>query len=252
MRRALRRHLPTMIVAMVTAAVTAGGPALAAAVSQAMNAETVDYKHAVGAGASRSSRAGKLVATNAGGRLPDDIIAKAPDADRLDGVNSTKYARHGTVRVSAGSANWQPMRTDADLVLDGRSHKLLVHRSDTGGQGLLSAAVTLPSAMNGRRLSVEAVRYCYTTNPGVAINLAEATVWRSSGTDADVNVVATENHSQVRTDAACRVLTFESPPALANTDHLSFDIQANWTSPSAPLELGSVSVRLEPTAQLVR
>ena len=252
MRRALRKHLPTMIVAMVTAAVTAGGPALAAAVSQAMNADTVDYRHAVGAGASRSNRAGKLVATNVEGRLPGNIIAKAPNADRLDGVNSAKYARHGAVRVSAGSANWQPMRTDAALVLDGRSHKLLAHRSDAGGQGLLSAAITLPSAMNGRRLSVASVRYCYATNPGVAINLAEATVWRSSGTDADVSVVATKSHSQIRTDAACRVLQFDAPPALASTDHLSFDIQANWTSASAELELGSVSVQLEPTVDPAR
>ena len=251
MRRALRQHLATILVAMVTAAVTAGGPALAAAVQQAMNADTVDSRHAVGAGASRTKRAGKLVATNDVGRLPDDIIAKAPNADRLDGVNSNRYARHGLVRVSAGSASWQPMSTDADLVLDGRSHKLLAHRT-TAGQGLLSAAITLPSAVNGRRLSVRSVKYCYSTNPGVTINLAEATVWRGTGTNADVKAIATDADGAVRTDEACRSLTFDSPPALAGTDHLSFDIQGNWTQPSAKLELGSVTVKLATTGKLVR
>lgn len=79
--------------AFVTAAVTAGGPALAAAVAQAVNADTVDGRHAVGHRASPAQRAGKLVATNRAGRLPDDIIRRAGNADRLDGLNSSDFVR---------------------------------------------------------------------------------------------------------------------------------------------------------------
>ena len=44
-------------------------------------ADTVDGKHAVGAGSTVAKRAGKLVATNAQGHLPSNIIKKAVDAD---------------------------------------------------------------------------------------------------------------------------------------------------------------------------
>lgn len=42
----------------------------------------------MGAGATQKARWGKLVATSPKtGRLPSDIIAKAPDANRLDGLD---------------------------------------------------------------------------------------------------------------------------------------------------------------------
>lgn len=86
MRRLFRQHLTTIVVATVTAAVTAGGPVIAATVVDfAHNADKVDNRHAVGAGTSSSKRAGKLVATDGSGRLPNNIIAKAPNSDRLGG-----------------------------------------------------------------------------------------------------------------------------------------------------------------------
>lgn len=115
-----RRNLTTMLVAMVTAAVTAGGPALADGVRHAMfahNADKVDGKHAVGAGATNAQRTGKLVATDANGRLPDNIILKAPDANRLDGTDST-----GFLRAKAKAA-------DADA-LDGKDSSAFVATND--------------------------------------------------------------------------------------------------------------------------
>jgi hypothetical protein len=101
MRRFFRTHLTTMLVAALTAAVTAGGPALASAVAQAVNADTVDYKHAVGAGASVDNRAGKLVATNGDGQLPNNIIDKAPDANRLDNLDSSAFLLKGAKAADA-------------------------------------------------------------------------------------------------------------------------------------------------------
>lgn len=91
----VRAHISVVVVAMVTAAVTAGGPAIAATIADyAKDADKVDGRHAVGADTPTSERRGKLVATNgATGRLPNNIIAKAPDADRLDGISSTGFAR---------------------------------------------------------------------------------------------------------------------------------------------------------------
>jgi hypothetical protein len=61
--------------------------------ARVMNADTVDGKDAVGAGASISARARKLVATDKQGRLPNKIIRRAPDASKLDGLDSTAFVR---------------------------------------------------------------------------------------------------------------------------------------------------------------
>jgi hypothetical protein len=79
--------------AVLVAALTTGGPALGTAAFDAMNAHEMDGKHAVGATASADQRAGKLVATGASGFLPNGIIKKANNADKLDGVDSIAFAR---------------------------------------------------------------------------------------------------------------------------------------------------------------
>jgi len=86
--RGLTRDLRTAVVAVIVASVVMAAPSVAASI---VNADTVDHKDAVGAGASKAARAGKLVATNGQGLLPNNIIAKAPNADKVDGLDSTSF-----------------------------------------------------------------------------------------------------------------------------------------------------------------
>lgn len=73
----------------------------------ANNADKVDGKHAVGSGASVNNRKGKLVATNRNtGRLPNNIIKKAGDANLFDGINSDFFWQK-TENVNAGMLNGQ-------------------------------------------------------------------------------------------------------------------------------------------------
>lgn len=107
MLQTLRRQAPIVITAVVTATVFAVGPTVAQAAFDAVNSDKVDGKHAVGAGASAATRAGKLVATDGSGRLPNNIISKAPDSQSLDGRDSTDF-------LGAADTAW-----DSDL-LDGQ------------------------------------------------------------------------------------------------------------------------------------
>jgi hypothetical protein len=121
-----RKHLPTMVVAAVTAMVTAGAPALAGSVvNYARNADKVDGKHAVGAAASIATRAGKLVATNAAGRLPNDIIAKAPDAEQLDGTDSAGFVQDGETVAEATHAASADAATNATNATNASNASLL-------------------------------------------------------------------------------------------------------------------------------
>jgi hypothetical protein len=109
----LRKHLPTVLIAMVVAAVTAGGPAIAHGVQHALfahNAGKVDGKNAVSSDVSLAARRGKLVATNKNtGRLPNNIILKATNADRIDGIDSRNLSRLGGRAFSDTFTESSPM-----------------------------------------------------------------------------------------------------------------------------------------------
>ncbi len=112
-----------LLMAVLGSALTVGGPALATAVFDARNAHKVDGKHAVGAGASVNARAGKLVATGRrSGRLPNNIIRKAPNAIRLDGLDSSAYRAAAADQrfaviypLSGGAVGFMAIRGDASV-----------------------------------------------------------------------------------------------------------------------------------------
>ena len=100
-----RDNLKLIIVATLCLVVGLTAPAVGHGVQHALfahNADKVDGRHAVGSGASIAARKGKLVATNPGsGRLPDNIIAKAPNANLLDGRDSTAFLPAGAKAADA-------------------------------------------------------------------------------------------------------------------------------------------------------
>jgi hypothetical protein len=125
-RRALAQDVRTVLVAVVAASAVSG-PAAAAAVYVA-NADKVDNKHAVGSGATVTARKGKLVATSATtGRLPNNIIAVAPNSNLLDGKDSSAFL------ASAGKA------ADADK-LDGIDSSALSTKAELSAAGALNSA----------------------------------------------------------------------------------------------------------------
>ncbi len=105
-----RVTLVISLAALVTSVAVSGGPALARAV---VNADKVDGLRAVTSTASTHQRSGKLVATAAKtGRLPNDIIAKAPDAAQLGGLPPAAYK--GTyLPPSVATDNPYPASTSA-------------------------------------------------------------------------------------------------------------------------------------------
>ncbi len=92
MLQRFRRHLPVLITAVVVATATAVGPSVAQAAYDAVNANHVDGKDAVGSGASAAHRAGKLVATNASGKFPTKVLGVAPNSRRLGGFSHGQVA----------------------------------------------------------------------------------------------------------------------------------------------------------------
>jgi hypothetical protein len=123
----LQGDLRTISVSALTVAVMVGAPAAARSVARfARNADKVDGKHAVKSSAPIPKRKGKLVATStATGRLPNNIIKKAPDAGKLDGIDSSAFAlgdelsASGKVNQGINPVDWSKLKNVPGEIADG-------------------------------------------------------------------------------------------------------------------------------------
>jgi hypothetical protein len=137
MLHAVRRHLGTAVIAGLTSLIILGAAPVAAAAYDAMNARKVDGLDAVSAGLSRQNRAGKLVATNANGYLPGNIVWKVRNAGKLDNIDSTQFQRSVSNTCTVGQAI---------SAIDAAGNVSCVA---VGGMRVLREASTLPATTNG-------------------------------------------------------------------------------------------------------
>jgi hypothetical protein len=104
-------------VAVAAVAFTTLPPDLGLAASSSRGT-TVDGFHAVSCKATRIHRAGKLVATcGSNGRLPNNIIAKAPDSSRLGGKPASAYLRGARTTSRTFSCGGSTMTPDSDAIV---------------------------------------------------------------------------------------------------------------------------------------
>lgn len=99
-----RRFIKPLGWFLVIIVVGAIGPATARAIADyARNSDRVDGFHAV-SGGSKAQRAGKIVATDQNGLLPNGVIDRARDAKKLGGIGPngyTKLCQDGSVEGQA-------------------------------------------------------------------------------------------------------------------------------------------------------
>jgi len=143
------RQLIAFIIAMGMVIAVASAPTLGQVAEEAIeiaaaygNADKVDGRHAVGSGASKAKRARKLVATNASGRLPSNIVKpywgaiknKPPGfADGVDDVGTgyTSFVKSdtfsvGAVPVSVGVTEGAGTDTEAQMLPIGIGDEVIV------------------------------------------------------------------------------------------------------------------------------
>jgi hypothetical protein len=107
----IQKRVPWVVAAVMVLAVT-GQAALAgtddgispSAVAN-VNADQVDGRHAIKYTSNKTARKGRLMAIGATGYLPDNIILKAMDADKIDGIDSTALATIAALKSAAGAIN---------------------------------------------------------------------------------------------------------------------------------------------------
>lgn len=124
------RENSRMILAVAMAVALVGAPAVARVVADyAKNADKVDGKHAVGARAPLAKRAGRLVATNKQGFFPNNIIKKARDANKLDGIDSDAFQQdyEGVAVVARSGGDFSSIQAAIDSATPNPPQRHLVY-----------------------------------------------------------------------------------------------------------------------------
>lgn len=252
----VRRNVTTFLIAAVTAAITAGGPALASVVvDYARNADKVDGRHAVGARAEPSERAHKLVATNANGRLPNNIISKALNAELIDGTDSDALARRGRVQIAAPPEVWTTYTPGSERLKFERYINEVRLTSSTLGGGVVVAPLTVPVTVGGDAMKLTSVKFCYATgNQKLAHVEVEVIRQHEHGSQIHAGLAYSEVHfieDDVPQGSGCHV--FEIPedrfnPPVILDDSMSVIPRMTFDFLTEPAEvyLGSVVATLEP------
>jgi hypothetical protein len=123
----VRNNLQTVVVAFVTAAVTAAAPAVASSLT---NADTLNGRRGVACDVPVKDRHNVYVATckdGAGaGHLPNNIIRKAQNADKLDGLDWRAIAGQNSA-VSDNRPDVQLTFPYVDVLSLGHDHAIQVH-----------------------------------------------------------------------------------------------------------------------------
>ena len=228
-----RKNLHVLVIALVVGMVVAAGP-VTAAIYDAMNAHKVDGKHAVGAGASSSRRADNLVATDSSGRLPNNIIRKAPDANRLDGKDSSAFVGRAGIFEVPYFGPWLP-GDPSSTPASASATSTEVTKSSLGQSNVQGVPPQIPASMFGKKVRVIAFELCYNaTDPDVVITEFNVqglhqTTWGSA--QGDYLVYDDDDYD----DSTCRMFTAAStdatgdgPVLLGRNGYVQPSIQLQW------------------------
>lgn len=234
-----------ILVAAITTMAVVGAPAIAETVQKALfaeNSDKVDGRHAVGAGASAENRAGKLVATDNQGRLPNNIIKKAPDANKLDGRDFTEFVdASGTSQFTEMSPDWN---TNDDISQNEDATFVNFTPNETG-TGFIEMMPHIPAKLLGQQLALESFEVCYSVNGSTTtIEQFRANVW-SSAEPGNSSGVAMSSSDSPRTNDICEVVTGDPIP-MPDDGFIVFRVETETTDIGGSFYIDRVTFDMGP------
>jgi hypothetical protein len=155
------KRVPWVVAAVMALAVT--GPAALAGTDDGIgpsavanvNADRVDGRHAIKYTSNTTARKSRLMAIGATGYLPNNIIQKAMDADKIDGIDSTALATMAALQSSAGAVNeagnpvhWNQLQGVPPGIINGTTISVLGETKTIAGGAADGVLISYPASMN--------------------------------------------------------------------------------------------------------
>ena len=263
----LRRQASTAIAVLLTAGVTAGGPALAHGVRHALfahDAGKVDGVSAVKFTGKALKRRGKVVATSPrSGRLPNNIIKRAPNSDLLDGLDSLAFlkvgdtaanadlldgktsdefvARAGIFLVQGDVTNYKADVQSGTLTTTPGVGQTTLTSQSSSGNAQVFMVPELPFALYGKQLIIAGIELCYDASANHVIE--EVLLSRATNTQGTPTIALESLDNTDRNDEQCRVYT-PTTTSLPTETTVGLQIDTTWTAAGAVLRLGRVTLQL--------
>jgi len=139
-----------------------------------------------------------LIAPAAGHGVQHALFAH--NADKLDSLNSTAFARSSVVKTSHGGAGWQNYGTDAPLGLD-----RFISAVAFDGGGSMVLPLDAPSYLNRKALGLAKLELCFFTT-GTAI-ISATSMYASEVTNAPLIYSDDVDRSSVPFVVKCDTIT---------------------------------------------
>lgn len=213
-----RTDIKLIAVVVVCATLALAGPAAADGVRHAMfahNADKVDGKHAVGAGTSVTARKGRLVATHpTTGLLPNNIIARAPDADRLGGFP------HSSLRTMSISPQSAYVDEGGLAAMDRRG--VVLPKPSSPGDSAMWVSFVVPADHAPANAVKFRVTYALSPPPGSTQTTCGVT-WRTESAQASAGTTPWPIGDRWRLPNASTIQTVPTPVNTARTLDLTWN-----------------------------
>lgn len=167
------------------------------------------------------------------------------NANQLGGVPAAGYAKNGTFQVSIPPVAWLP--GSATQIVNRSTNTLGATISNAGNAGFL-LNLPLPSAVNGVRMRLTKVRYCFTASATGHLTTETLSVFNYQGGSGAQAVPPVTTSFDAQT-AGCRVIS--ASIVLGAQDNAALSVVFTTTAPNVPISLGAVTAQFEPTTQPV-
>lgn len=148
------------------------------------------------------------------------------------------------MRIAVGHSNWVPFNSGNDITFGYFSNRATVTKASIG-TNYISVSPSLPVAMDGRRLNLLAVEFCYQANATAVLDRIEV-VTNTHAMDVSDGTLRLVDDTN-RTDEGCRRYQLSTPYTLRPEDAASLFVLINYATAGATFRVGRTTFVVEPT-----
>jgi hypothetical protein len=152
----------------------------------------------------------------------------AADAETLDGIDATGFLRpEGLILVSTSHKDWV-VQTGAVVTANYSRNVVNFTSAGAAANQFIGVGPALPVALYGRRVDLLGVEFCYDASASAVLDNVFLTLYDNSTTGFSSTQLASVTDPTDRTDEACRVYNLATPFTLTGEELIEFSASVDY------------------------